>query len=112
MTDWQQPGTKGQLLAIATIYNSDMNQTTAISRPTIQPRIVVLAALVVCALLGLFMLLGAALGANDPSPAKQHAAEDRSLFYCIEDSAGPSWLPEEAKKEIVQACVDQLATTP
>jgi hypothetical protein len=71
----------------------------------------VLAALAMGVLLSLLLLLGAALGANGQLRANQ-SADDRSLLYCIEDSTYQPWLPEVVKKEAVQQCVDQLATTP
>lgn len=105
-------GIKGQLFTVATVYNVGMNITTSTSRPTARLHAVVFATLIVGALVVLLILLIASNSVTNETLAGQRTTEDRSLFYCIEDSAGPSWLPEETKKEIAQACVDQLATTP
>jgi hypothetical protein len=89
-----------------------MNATTTTSEPTVRPPIAVIAALIVGALVSLLILIWISLGVNDLSQANQHADDDRSLLYCIEDSTYQPWLPEAVKQEAVQACVDQLAATP
>lgn len=108
----QKLGIKGQLRASTTVYNVGMNATTSTSRPTVRPPIAVIAALIVGVLVSLLILIGISLGVADLLQANQHADDDRSLLYCIEDSTYQPWLPEAVKKEAVQRCVDQLATTP